>query len=238
MHNFTHYSPFFSKTQFWLEYIQLSSWFKFSFQKLCELTLQLPVLTFPKQVSILTCFHFRINIKWGSGGERRRRRDQDFHQNTPWHRAGRLRRVTFGLASTFSLTQKKRSAEHDSATHEDAEGDACGFAGCSPGLGCRLSFHRDGLGRARSRRIRVSLCCCGISISTVHKLHPWALLLLLSPIYNSRFLSRTISEALPALSLSLKGKITHKIAAVSYVFLCPGGGKASSDHRTYSPCCL
>lgn len=68
---------------------------------------------------------------------------------------------------------------------------------------------------------------------------PWALLL--SPIYNSSFLSWTISEALPALSLSLskgkKKKIAHKIVAVSYVFLWPEG-KASGDHRTYRLCCL
>jgi len=33
-------------------------------------------------------------------------------------------------------------------------------------------------------------------------------------------------------------KITRKIVAVSYVFLWPGGGKASGDHCMCSPCCL
>lgn len=155
-----------------------------------------------------------------------------------WHWAGRLRRVTFKLASTFSLTQKKRGAEHDSATHEDAEGDACGFAGCSPGLGCRLSFHWDGLGCARSRRIWVSLCCCGISISTVHKLHHElsSSLLFTTPVFYHEPFPKHFLLSL-SLSKGKKKKIAHKIVAVSYVFLWPEG-KASGDHRTYRLCCL
>lgn len=120
--------------------------------------------------------HFKVKIKQG-----KRRGDWDCHQNSARHKhphqAGRLRRSTFTLSRTFSLTQEKCSAKRNSASHEHTKGDPSGFVGCFPGLWYRLPFHHDGMGCVHSQSL-VLFHCRFIRSSTTQKLHPPALLLL------------------------------------------------------------
>lgn len=232
MRNLTRYSPFFNRTQFWLEYIQLSSWFKFSFQKLRELTLQLPVITFPKQVSILTCFHFRKNIKRG-GGKKKRPRFSPKHVVTPSRQAEQ----GYIWVSFNFFTYPKKARCRARPCHSRRHRERCVW------LCWLLSWLRvpsllpsGWLGTFSLSQNSGFPLLLWYQYFNCSQTAPWALPPPLSYLQLQFSIMNHFRSTSCSLSLS-KGKIAHKIVAVSYVFLWPEG-KASGDHRTYRPCCL
>lgn len=156
--------------------------FKFSIQNVTRVHIASPSSRIPTTRTLLvTHVPFRINTKRGE-----RKRDLDLHQKTSWGTNTSTQQAGWGFAQgsastvTYPRTERCQAQRWHWRRHQGRSAWLCWLL---PWPRAPLLLPSGYLGRSCSRWSLLFPCCCCVSASTVHKLCPWALLLLLlSPI--------------------------------------------------------